>query len=67
MVIDTSKKILRMPEVEAKVGYKRPTIYKFIKSGEFPKQVPLGVRAVGWIESEVDDWIKSKIDARGGA
>ena len=61
---DTSNTILRITEVEAKTGYKRPTIYRFIKNGLFPKQVPLGLRAVGWVESEVDAWIQSKIDAR---
>lgn len=64
MVKDTTKHILRMPEVEERTGYKRPTIYKFIKAGIFPKQVPLGLRAVGWVESEIDEWIQSKIDAR---
>lgn len=67
MVRDTSKNILRMPEVESKTGYKRPTIYRFIKEGLFPKQVPLGARAVGWVESEIDDWVQSKIDAREAA
>ena len=67
MAIETSNRILRMPEVEARTGYKRPTLYKFIKEGLFPKQVPLGVRAVGWVESEIDDWIQSKIDARRAA
>ena len=67
MVRDTSKNILRMPEVEVKTGYKRPTIYRFIKEGLFPKQVPLGLRAVGWVESEIDDWVQSKIDAREAA
>ena len=67
MSVDTSINILRMPEVEGRTGYKRPTIYKFIKAGSFPKQVPLGLRAVGWVESEIDDWIQSKIDERGVA
>jgi len=59
-----NKTILRIEQVEAKSGYKRPTIYKKIKAGEFPKQIPLGARAVGWIESEIDEWISQRISER---
>ncbi len=46
-----------------RTGLARPTIYKFMKEKEFPKQVNLG-RAAAWVEKEVDDWIASKIDSR---
>jgi len=59
-----NKTILRIEQVEAKSGYKRPTIYKKIKAGEFPRQISLGARAVGWLESEIDDWINSRLEER---
>lgn len=62
MAIDN---ILRMEQVEKVTGYKRPTIYKKIKAGEFPKQVPLGARAVGWLQSEVDQWVSDRVAQRG--
>ena len=43
--------ILRCKQVQARTGLARSTIYLNIKSGTFPRPVPLGVRAVGWIES----------------
>jgi prophage regulatory protein len=53
--------ILRRKQVQARTGLSRSTIYAFIKAGVFPKPVPLGPRAVGWIESEVSDWIADRM------
>lgn len=59
--------ILRRKEVQARTGLARSTIYLYIKSGLFPKPVALGPRAVGWIESEVSDWIAERLKmTRGG-
>jgi len=57
--------IKRRPEVEAKTGLSRSTIYEKMKNGTFPKPVKLGPRAVGWLETEVDAWIKERISQRG--
>lgn len=67
---DTSKQVrfLRLPEVLARTGLSRSTIYVRLEQGRFPKPVSLGARAVGWIESEVDEWIQKRIAAsRDGA
>ncbi len=55
------QKILRLPQVIEMTGLPRSTIYALIKDNAFPKQVPLGRRAVGWIEQEIQDWIDGKI------
>ena len=52
---------LRRKQVEQRTGLSRSTLYQFIKDGAFPKPVPLGRRAVGWLESEVVDWISSRV------
>jgi prophage regulatory protein len=36
-------------------------------SGNFPKAIPLGERTVGWLESEIDSWIESRVRARDRA
>jgi len=60
--------ILRRKEVQARTGLARSTIYHYIKTGTFPRPVPLGARAVGWLESEVCDWIAERVRiARGDA
>ena len=56
-----SMKILRLPDVLRKTGLSRSTIYDMISSGEFPRQVKIGRRAVGWISDEVDLWIHQRI------
>ena len=59
-------RILRLPEVQRRTGLSRSTIYVRLDQGLFPKPVSLGARAVGWIESEVDEWIRERIaESRG--
>ena len=52
--------ILRLPEVKARTGLSRSSIYAYIKDGTFPHHIALGERSVGWYESEVDAWVASR-------
>ena len=54
--------ILRLPDVKSRTGLSRSTIYLRVNEGSFPKPISLGGRAVGWIESEVQDWVKKQIE-----
>ena len=54
--------ILRLPLVKSRSGLSRSTIYQRVGAGTFPKPVNLGARAVGWIESEIDDWLAEQIE-----
>lgn len=45
--------ILRLPNVQLETGYGRTTIYRKISEGLWPKQIPLGKRAIGWPVHEV--------------
>ena len=60
--IHSTLTILRRKQVEARTGLSRSTIYAFITEGIFPKPINLGNRAVGWIEAEIDAWLKSCIE-----
>ena len=53
--------ILRRPEVEARTGLSRSTIYLKVSQGSFPKPINLGPRAVGWVAEEVDDWLRQQL------
>ncbi|HBO4423353.1 TPA: AlpA family transcriptional regulator [Pseudomonas aeruginosa] len=57
-------RIIRLKEVIDSTGLARSTIYKYIKEGTFPKPVLLGDRCVGWVDSEVHDWILARIEER---
>jgi prophage regulatory protein len=53
--------ILRRKQVEARTGLRRSTIYSKVASGDFPRPVRLGARAVGWVEAEISQWLTSRI------
>ena len=62
--------ILRRRDLEARLKLSRSTIYDKINPGSlrydatFPKPIRLGNgSAVGWIESEVEIWLRSRIKA----
>ncbi|WP_319749924.1 AlpA family transcriptional regulator [Pseudomonas aeruginosa] len=57
-------RIIRLNDVIGTTGLARSTIYKLIGAGEFPKPVPLIGRSVGWVESEVHEWIQARIAQR---
>ncbi|AKS24226.1 MAG: transcriptional regulator [Leptospirillum sp. Group II 'C75'] len=53
-------RIVRLKELVKISGLSRSTIYDQVKSGTFPQPVKLGARAIGWILSDVENWIASK-------
>lgn len=57
-------KIIRLKQVIASTGLGRSTIYKYIAEGKFPLPLKLSVRCVGWLESEIQQWIQSRLDIR---
>ncbi|MEX0320517.1 MAG: helix-turn-helix transcriptional regulator [Ruegeria sp.] len=46
------------------VLYSPQHIARLEKAGQFPKRVQLGSNRVGWVESEVLDWLDERILAR---
>jgi len=55
--------ILRIKEVEQRIGFKRSYIYRLMKEGRFPQQVRIGLRAVGWSSHDVDQWIQERLQS----
>ncbi|WP_421955797.1 helix-turn-helix transcriptional regulator [Polaromonas sp.] len=64
-------KMLRRHEVQDVTGLKKSQIYALDKTPGFPQRVKLGKRTVGYIEHEVQAWLKSRVkasrDNTGGA
>jgi prophage regulatory protein len=56
------RKILRLPVVLDRTGLSRSTVYLRVTEGRFPRPVSLGARAVGWVETEVEEWIARQIE-----
>lgn len=55
--------ILRLPHVLARTGLSRSTIYQLIKDGKFSAPIAISARAVGWLDTDVANFIQSRIDA----
>lgn len=58
----TNQSLIRLPEVLKRTGFGKAWIYRLISEGRFPAPVKIGVRAVAFVESEIDEWIGGVIN-----
>lgn len=57
----SGERMLRMPEVRRRCGDVCPaTIYNAIAEGKFPRPRRIFGRSVGWPESEIDEFIRTR-------
>ena len=56
--------VLRLPAVRAKTQLPTSTIYAMMAAGKFPKPIALSTNTRGWIEAEVDDFLRSRMAER---
>jgi prophage regulatory protein len=56
-----AQRILRLPDVIERSGLSRATIYALKARGEFPPSVKISTHAVGWLESDINDWLSTRI------
>ncbi|MBC2670606.1 helix-turn-helix transcriptional regulator [Novosphingobium piscinae] len=54
---NTPGRLLRLPEVMARVGLRRSAIYQRMSDGRFPKARSLGPKCAVWVEAEINAWI----------
>lgn len=59
----TTQFLIRLPQVKQRTGLSRSTIYALIKKGQFKPPINLGARAVGWLESDVSEFIENRVKA----
>jgi prophage regulatory protein len=55
-----AERILRQPEIERRTGLSRTTIWRLERSGDFPPRRRVLSNTIGWLESEVDEWIQTR-------
>lgn len=58
--------VLRLPAVLQRVGLSRSTLYHFIQHDAFPPPLKLGSRASGWLEDDINKWLRDRMLARVG-
>ena len=57
-------RIITLKELANRVPYSPVQIWRLEKAGTFPCRVQLGPNRVGWVEAEVEAWLRSRIDGR---
>ena len=57
-------KILKVKEVAEELNVSVQQIYKLVSKGRFPKPIKLGERGSGWLTSEIDAWLQSRVNQR---
>lgn len=66
--MNETNRVIRMRELELKMGLRRSTIYGLIASGDFPPafKIAPGGRASGWLLSDIEDWLNIRASSQGG-
>ena len=58
-------RLLKISELEEKgIPYSRAHIYRLIHAKKFPEPVRLGANRIAFVESEIHDWLTSKVAER---
>ncbi|HDL6623495.1 TPA: AlpA family phage regulatory protein [Yersinia enterocolitica] len=54
-------RLIKVPEVLKRCAMSRATLYRLLERGEFPVQVRISQRSVGFYEHEVNQWLAERI------
>ena len=61
-LVTATNRIMRMKDLPSKVGFQPSTIYELIAKKRFPKPFKLqpGGKAAGWLEADIDHWLREQ-------
>jgi prophage regulatory protein len=57
-------KVLKVKQVAEEINVSVPQVYRLVSIGSFPKPIKLGERGSGWLITEIDAWLQSRVDLR---
>ena len=60
-----TERLLTRAEVEKRCGVTCSTVYRWMRSGQFPEPLKIGPRAVRWPEGELIAWLEERPRATG--
>ena len=60
-------RIISRKELARRVPYSPVQIWRLEKGGKFPRRIQLGPNRIGWVEEEVEAWLRERIEDRGAA
>lgn len=55
--------ILRLPQVKARTGLSKTTIYRLASAGRFPRRIQVTENIVGWLEADVEAFLRARVQA----
>lgn len=58
--MDARERVLRRRDLRQKVGLSDTQIWRMEKAGIFPSRRQISPGLVGWLESEVDEYLRSR-------
>ncbi|QLD32992.1 helix-turn-helix transcriptional regulator [Mannheimia varigena] len=56
------QRFMKIDEVSAVTTLSETQIYRKMKAGEFPQNISIGANSKVWLESEIQQWIQTKIE-----
>lgn len=64
----SSRRLMPLADVTARVGTGRSTVYRLIKEGKFPRQVTVGAtRCARWASDEIEAWVDAQVSSRSSS
>lgn len=51
---------LRLPQVLARVGISRSTLWRWVAEGSFPRPLKLSARVTVWRSQDIDAWMQAR-------
>jgi prophage regulatory protein len=61
---EASLRIVRERECREMTGLSRPQRWRLERVGKFPKRLSLSEKSIGWLEHEIQSWIRARLAER---
>lgn len=57
------KKIIRSKQLCEILSVSRTTLWRMENEGQLPARIQISKRSVGWLDSDIEDWLERKANA----
>ena len=57
-------RVISWRELSEMIPFTRQHVLRLEKAGRFPRRLQIGARRVGWLATEIEDWLAAKINDR---
>jgi prophage regulatory protein len=60
-------RFIRKNPTAEKVGYHPAHVMRLVRQNKFPKPVRLGPNSIAFVEDEVEEWMRARLEERDSA